>query len=101
MPGEFWSSDWYSSLLFLGVGQFERHLANQLQELRILPLQLDDLGECRLTFRLLGDPAIDGVLGNAMVFGGVNDRDAVVLDAIDNLLLHVLGDAVLLHMLVC
>jgi len=43
LPGELWSSDWFLSLLFLGVGQLECHLADELQELSVLSLQLDDL----------------------------------------------------------
>lgn len=98
--GELWSYC-LPSLLFLGVGQPERHLADELQELSILSLQLDDFRESRLAFRLLGDPAIDGVLGDAVVGGGLHDGYAFVFNAVDNLLLHVLVEAMLFHMLVC
>ena len=36
-----------------------------------------------------------------MVLGGLDDRDAIILDAIDNLLLHVVSDAMFFHMLAC
>jgi len=33
--------------------------------------------------------------------GRLEQRNAVILDAVDNLLLHVVSDAMLFHMLVC
>lgn len=100
MRGELWSYV-LLSLLFLGVGQLERYLSHQLQELSVLSLQFDDFRQCRLTFSLLGYPTIYRVLGDAMVFRSINDRNTFVLDAVDNLLLHVVSDAMLFHMPVC
>ena len=100
MHGELW---WFCllSLLFLGLRQLERDFTDELHELSVLSLQFDDLRYGWLSFGLFGDPSVYGVLFDAVVFGGFNDVDAVILDAVDNLLLHVLSDAMLFHMLVC
>ena len=83
--------DWVSrslpSLLFLGFGKLQGDLSDQMHELGVLPLQLDDFRQRRLPLGLLGDPCVYGVLGNAVVFGGLNDGDAVIFNATDNLLL--------------
>ena len=89
------------SLLFLDFRQLECDLSDKLHELSVLSLQLDDLSESRLSFGLLSNPAVYGVLFNAMVLGGLNNGNAVILDAVDNLLLHVVSDAMLFHMPVC
>ena len=89
------------SLLFLGLRQLESDLANKLHELGVLSLQFDDLRESWLTFGLLGDPAIYGVLFDPMILSRLDDGDTVVFNAVDNLLLHVLSNAMLFHMLVC
>lgn len=85
----------------MGLRQLESDLTDELHELSVLSLQFDDFRYGRLTFGLLGDPAIDGVLFDAMVLGGFDDGDAVIFNAVDNLLFHVLSDAMLFHMLVC
>ena len=85
----------------MGLRQFERDLADELHELGVLSLQLDDLGELWLSFGLLGDPAVYSVLFDTVILGGLHDGDAVVFNAVDNLLLHVEGNAMLFHMLVC
>lgn len=85
----------------MGFRQLEGDLANKLHELNVLSLQFDDFRQSRLAFGLLGDPSVYGVLFDPVVLGGLHDGDAVILDTVDNLLLHVEGNAMLFHVPVC
>lgn len=67
----------------MGLGKLQSHLAEELQELIVLSLELDIFRKRRRPFSLLGDPAVYGILGHTVIFGGLGDRDAVILDAIN------------------
>src|SRR3989344_292287 len=96
-PGESWRPHWCVSSLFLGFRQLQCHFAHQHQQLLMLVLEADDLRECGLSFHPLRYPSVYGGFGDAVVLCCLHDRDAVVLDAVDNLLLHFGSGAMLFH----
>src|SRR3989344_327002 len=81
-------------------GELERYLSDQLQQLGVIAFQFDDFRESRLSLGLLGDPCIYGIFRNTVICCSLDDRYAVIFDAIDNLLLHLQSDAMFFHMLV-
>ena len=49
------------------------------------------------TCLLRADPRVDRLLADAVVFGGLRDGDAVVLDPANDLLAHFRRDAIPFH----
>ena len=57
-----------------------------------------DLEDARHLGGLLADPSIYSGWINTVVFGGICNSAPVILDTVDNLLLHFGSDAMLFHM---
>lgn len=63
----------------MGIGELEGDLSDELEKLRVLSLEFEELTQGWLTVNLLCDPTIDDLVGDTMILGCFGNRDSVVL----------------------
>jgi hypothetical protein len=75
-----------SLISFLSLRELQREKPHELEKLIVFPAQLRDFHDRGTALDLRANPRVDGLRRDAVVFGCLRDRDAVVFDAINNLL---------------
>ncbi len=94
-PGRFWKGhSVLASTPFLLRGEAERQFPDESQELFVLFLDFGELGPGGRALGASAEPAVDGGLVHAVVFGGLGDGEAFFLDLADSVRFHLRCDAV-------
>jgi len=81
----------------LRLGELERDLANETQELITFTFQLCELQDRRNAVSFLSEPCIHSGIGDAVLFCRLLDGDTSFLDPVNDLLSDIGGDFVCLH----
>jgi len=76
------------------VRELHGQFSHELHEHLVLLPQMRQFPKCGHGGNTLGDPAVDRGFMDAVLTGYLRDGDAVVLDALEDLLFHVVSNAV-------